>query len=208
MRAVMLMTHNPLPAHLASQAEFIVNTLKHTDYQSVADIHAEKGIYDCDCNGFVGFVLENAAPAHYALIPKEADQFRPRAFEYHDFFASLPAESSGGWHRIVQLSDARRGDILAWRFPEIEWGKHTGHVLFLAQTPSIDDAGNFRVRVYDSADQAHFEDTRATGEFPTGVGSGLIYFQVDAAGEPTAFLFAPGKMYTTLPTAIGRAEPL
>ncbi len=98
---------------MASQAEFIVNNLQQTGYQHDDRIDVDSGIYDCDCNGFVAFILERAAPNHYALIPKESDQPRPCAFEYCDLFSGLTPESPGGWRRIDLLPDARRGDILA-----------------------------------------------------------------------------------------------
>jgi hypothetical protein len=201
---------NSLPAELASQAESIVNNLVQTDYQYDEEIDADAGIYDCDCNGFVGFVLERLAPSYYSMIPVEAGQPRPRAFKYYDFFASLTPESTGGWHRIDFLQDARRGDIVAWRVPQIEVGEDTGHVFFVADTPVKESSGMFVVRVYDSADQPHFEDTRGTGEgqFPNGVGSGFINFEVDANGEPTAFQFGPSDDFISLPIAIGRVEPL
>jgi len=200
------MPENPLPSHLAAQAELIVNTLQQTDYQYVEYIDAANGVYDCDCNSFVGFVLESLAPLHYSLVPKEAGQKRPRAFKYYEFFASLTPESTGGWHRIDRLSDARRGDILAWRFPAVELGHDTGHVVFVAGTPELDDAGNFAVRVYDSANQPHFDDTRGPGD--SGVGSGFINFTVDATGAPIAFQFGPAAdQFVTLPIAIGRTEP-
>jgi len=204
---------NPLPGYLASQAEFIVNNLEQTDYQFTENIDVDNGIYDCDCNGFVGFVLEGAAPAHYAIIDalKEPAQPRPRAFIYCDFFTSLTPESPGGWHRIESLIDARRGDIIAWRFPTIQEGEDTGHVCFVADTPAPDGSGAFiAVRVYDSADKPHFDDTRATGPFPNGVGSGFINFTVDGAGRPIAFQFAPpaSAPFTYLEIAIGRVEPL
>jgi hypothetical protein len=62
------------------------------------------------------------------MIPKEANQRRPRAFEYYVFFSSLTPESTEGWHRIDFLRDARRGDIIAWRFPKVEKGHDAGHV--------------------------------------------------------------------------------
>jgi hypothetical protein len=144
------------------------------------------------------------------MIPQESDKPRPRAFEYYDFFSSLTPESTGGWHRIDFLPDARRGDIIAWRFPEIMPGYDTGHVLFVADIPNLLDSGVFAVRAYDSADASHFDDTRGYGEgqFPNGVGSGFINFTVDELGRPTAFQFAPADNFTTLPIAIGRVEPL
>ena len=204
--------HNPSPAQIASQAQYIVDTLQQTDYQHHDNIDVDKGIYDCDCNGFVGFVLKNAAPAHFALVPKEETQSRPRAFKYYGFFASLTPESSGGWHRIDFLKDARRGDVIAWRFPRIEKDANTGHVVFVAETATVDESGVFWVRVYDSAAKPHFDDTRGTkqGQFPTGVGSGVINFKVDGAGRPTAYQFSPPTTadFDYVQIAIGRAEPL
>jgi hypothetical protein len=199
-----------LPEQIAAQAELIVNSVRQTDYQHTDKIDVDLGTYDCDCNGFVAFVMERAAPKHYALIPKEEDQPRPRAFKYYEFFSSLTPESAGGWHRIDFLQDARRGDIIAWRFPEIEKGHDTGHVLFAAETPVVDEAGIFSVQLYDSAAEPHFDDTRGdgAGEFASGVGSGFINFLVDDQGRPTAFQFAPADGFKTLPIAIGRVERL
>ncbi len=90
---------------------------------------------------FVTFILERSAPLHYAMIPKEADQLRPRAIEYYDFFSSLTQQATGGWHRINFLRDARRGDIIAWRFPKILPHHDTGHVLIAAETPKADSSG-------------------------------------------------------------------
>ena len=204
------MSSNPLPHELAAKAESIINSVSQTDYQHTDNIDPDAGVYDCDCNGFVGYILETSAPAHYALVPREDDQPRPRAFEYHDFFASLPPEAPDGWHRILRFADARRGDIVAWRFPLIEAGHDTGHVVFLAETPSVQEDGTFAVRVYDSAAEPHFEDTRGSGDgqFPSGVGTGFINFQVDEDDSPTAFQFAPGDAFETFPIAVGRTEPL
>jgi hypothetical protein len=200
-----------LSQQIAWQAEFIVNNIQQTDYQHVDNIDVDRGVYDCDCNGFVGFVLGRVAPDHYAMIPKEADQLRPRAFKYYEFFSSLTPESTGGWHQIDFLRDARRGDIIAWRFPEIELGQNTGHVFFVADTAVMIDSGVFAIRAYDSAAVPHFDDTRGDGEgqFPTGVGSGFINFTVSDTGAPVAFQFGPSEdQFVTLPIAIGRVEPL
>jgi hypothetical protein len=139
-----------LPQQVAWQAEFIVNNLQQTDYQHLENIDVDRGAYHCDCSGFVGFVLGRAAPDHYNMIPKETNQPRPRAFKYYEYFSSLTPESLGGWHQIDFLRDARRGDIVAWRFPEIEEGQDTGHVFFVAETAKVIDSGIFSIRVYDS----------------------------------------------------------
>jgi hypothetical protein len=89
-------------------------------------------------------------------------------------------------------------------------GEDTGHVCFVAETPAVLASGVFAVRVYDSADSPHFEDTRGDepGQFPNGVGSGFINFEVDDQGTPTAFQFGSSEPFKSFPIAIGRAEPL
>jgi hypothetical protein len=57
-----------LPQLLSAQAESIVHSLVQTDYQYAENIGVNAGVYDCDCNGFVGFVLSGVAPSHYALL--------------------------------------------------------------------------------------------------------------------------------------------
>lgn len=201
---------------IAAKAESVVNTLTQTDYQHVEKIDASAGVYDCDCNGFVSYILSNTVPQQYALIPKEVNQLRPRAFKYFNFFASLTPESTGGWSRVDRLQDARRGDVMAWRFPTIHPDIDTGHVMLLAESPTLDHSGEFfAVRIYDSAAKAHFDDTRMPGGQPspkgkTGVGSGFINLQVDGEGRPIAYLFAPpaDAEYSYRPIAIGRADVL
>jgi hypothetical protein len=210
-----------LPEDIAALAEKIVNTLSHTVYQHVDKIDPASGVYDCDCNGFVAHLLRSVAPQNLAAIPIDTQQpgpseSRPRAFEYYDFFASLTARSTGGWSRINLLSDAGLGDVMAWRFPTIEKGVDTGHVVILAETPRLDPSGAFYVaRVYDSAAEAHFEDTRLPDGQPspkgkTGVGSGFLHFKADGVGHPIAYLFAPPltTQYSYRPIAIGRARAM
>jgi hypothetical protein len=199
-----------LPGQIASQAEFIVNNLVKTYYQHPDNIDPDRGVYDCDCNGFVSFVMLRSASDHYRMIPQEKDQSRPRAFEYYVFFSMQTPESTGGWHRIDFLRDAQRGDLIAWRFPTVMKGHDTGHVLIVAEAPTADASGIFTVRVYDSANQPHFNDTRGSGagQSATGIGSGFINFKVDASGRPTAFQFSPSDGFEVLPIAIGRVEPL
>jgi hypothetical protein len=99
----------------------------------------------------------------------------------------------------------------------VDVGEQTDrHVVILAETPRLDPSGAFYVvRVYDSAAEAHFDDTREPGGQPsptgtTGVGSGFINVKVDGQGRPIAYLFAPpaNAQYSYRPIAIGRVEPL
>jgi hypothetical protein len=188
-----------LPEDVTAKAKHIVDTLKETKYVHKESIDSDAGVYDCDCNGFVGYVLKHVASDHYFKIPKEDDQNRPRAFKYFEFFASLPSELTGSWQRIDLLKQASAGDIMAWRSPTIKEDENTGHVMILAETPS-DLGGSFSVRIYDSAAKAHFDDQRETG-----VGSGVIKLSTDHEGRPIAFLFSPDSQeFDFLQIAIGR----
>jgi hypothetical protein len=197
-----------LAGQVAEQAELIVNNLQQTDYQYTEKIDAGNGVYDCDCSQFANFVLSQAAPDHYATLVAAAGEPVPRAFDYYDFLSQLPPEADDGWQQIAALADAARGDLLAWRFPQLEPGHDTGHVVFVASTPTVHDQGCLTVRVYDSASMPHFDDTRGDGpgQWPSGVGSGFINFQVDDDGQPVAFQFAPplSSRFESLPIAIGR----
>ena len=197
-----------LAGQVAWQAEYIVNNLQQTDYQYTENIDAGNGVYDCDCSQFANFVRAQAAPDHYATLVAAAGEPVPRAFDYYDFFSSLPAEAGDGWEQVTVLADAARGDLIAWRFPQIKQGHDTGHVVFAAGQPALDDQGYFAVRVYDSAIVPHFDDTRGDGpgQWPSGVGSGFINFQASDDGHPVAFQFSPplSSPFTSLAIAIGR----
>ena len=206
------MTIMILSQQIVARAKSIVETVRQTDYQHTQHIDATAGVYDCDCNGFVGYVLTQVAPEQYGLVPHEPTQPRPRAFKYFEYFASLTPQTPGGWHRIDYLRDARPGDIMAWRFPTIEKDENTGHVMIVAAAPVQDAGGLYDVTIFDSAAEPHFADTRGKGDghFPNGVGSGAIKLRVDADGRPVAFLFAPPDTaeYSYLQIAIGRIAPL
>jgi hypothetical protein len=125
----------------------------------------------------------------------------------------LAPDATDDWVSIELLSEAQRGDILTWRLPTIQKGEDTGHVVTLAETPNLDTTGAFyTVRVYDSAAEAYFADTRAPSGAPspkgaTGVGSGVLNYKVDGTGRPIAYLFAPplSAQYAYRTIAIGQA---
>jgi hypothetical protein len=158
-----------LPQDVAAMAESIVNTLTQTDYQHVDNIDPSTGVYDCDCNGFAAFILRAVALQNFEEIPIDTQlgsvESRPRAFEYYDFFASLTPQSTGGWSRVDLLTDAGRGDIMAWRSPTIEAHVDTGHVVILAETPTLDAFG--RLALTRPANRPFASDF-ATRERPRG----------------------------------------
>jgi hypothetical protein len=176
---------------------------------SIAVANPATGTYDCDCSEFVGYILEQIAPANYALIPKEEHQLRPRAFRYYEYFHSLP-DDAPGWHPIRKITSVRPGDIIAWRVPDIEKDEDTGHVMIVAAKPEPRGPGLVTVRVYDSSVLPHVDDTRGDnkGDYRSGVGEGGIVFRVDSDGRPIAFQFRPPDHFHEEPIAIGRIYPL
>jgi hypothetical protein len=75
-------------------------------------------------------------------------------------------------------------------------------VVVIAVPPLAVADDTYAVTVYDSSSVKHYDDTRA---FPAGgVGRGVIRFQVDATGTPTAFQFDAGDRFHAAPVAIGR----
>jgi hypothetical protein len=195
---------------VAAEGERILCNTRHTVYQHKTFVDVTTGTYDMDCSGYVGYVLGQIAPLHYHAIPKETHQDRPRAFEYPDFFSSLPPDGAHGWRRIDRLADARRGDIIGWSFGQILPHQDTGHVVIVADDPEPTADGALSVRVYDSSQVPHFDDTRGHGgDSPeTGLGSGNILFRVNDAGKGIAFQFGPSDPFYFYPILIGRLEPL
>lgn len=126
-----------LPERIASQAEFIVTNLRRTKYQHTDDIDVDRGYYNCDCNGFMAFVLRRFAPGHFASVPSETGHSRPRAFKYHDFFADLEITPVAGWKNVEFLRHVKRGDLMAWRAEKMAHSTRKGREvysqLFLSQ---------------------------------------------------------------------------
>ena len=193
-------------AALAVEAERIVKDVRHTHYQHNAVINPKAGTIDCDCSGFVSYVLEVVAPEHLALVPREADQRHPLAFEFFDYLAGQPQ----GWKRVQSMANVRRGDVLAWRVATIKPGKDTGHVFVAAEAPTFDAAaGAWNVLAIDSAAAPHFDDSReSAGEFHSGVGTGVVRIFANDEGAPVKFQFGPDAKPQATSIVVARLEPL
>ncbi|WP_334798878.1 hypothetical protein [Nostoc sp.] len=191
---------------LAIAAKHILNTMRETHYTHKTFVDKINGVYDLDCSGFVGYVLNQIAPEYLALIPKEPKQPRPRAFKYYEYFHQLQQHSTSvrEWKAINQLMDAMPGDIIAWAMEPITEHADTGHVMFVAAKPVMNSNGTVSVTVYDSSAIRHNDDTRSPDS--TGIGCGTIVFRVDTNGAPVAFQFNTRVKFHQLPIAIGRSK--
>jgi hypothetical protein len=107
-------TGTSLRLRTADEARHIIDSVQQTDYQHNIHIVAAEGIYDCDCSGFLEYVLSRVAPQHLKQIPLSPGETRPLAHDFAKFFRSRPLETAEGWRQIRHLHDARRGDLIAW----------------------------------------------------------------------------------------------
>ena len=164
-----------------TEALSVYKSVRHTTYSHKNYIDVATGIYDIDCNGFVGFVLAEIAQEHFHMITPEPNHTLPRAFIYQRYFANLSTGGTGGWIQVLRLADARVGDIVAWALTAApDRGKNTGHVMIVADDPVDLGDNTLSVRVYDSSDVIHYDDTRGRGgdSPPTGVGVGTVRLRV------------------------------
>jgi len=178
----------------ADEARHIVDSVQQADYQHNIHIVAAKGIYDCDCSGFLEYVLSRVAPEHLKQIPVSPGETRPLAHDFAKFFRSLPFETAEGWRQIRYLHDAQRGDLIAWAVPTVKQKMgDTGHCFVVRERPEAHDPTTMAVKAYDSSGIAHYDDSRGPGpdQFQTGVGTGTFHLQINPAGTPVAFQFGP-----------------
>ena len=186
---------------IASAAEQLINNVKETHYQHKTHVDPTQGVYDLDCSGLVDYLLKRVAPDRFAELPIEPGHARPRAAMYYEFISGLSQQPATGWEVIQKLSDAKRGDIIAWERTASTEGD-TGHVVIIARDPVLQSDELYAVEVYDSSGIHHEQDTRPVGT--SGVGRGTIFFRINRDGQPTAFQFNRHANFHEEPIAIGR----
>lgn len=187
------------------QADHVLGQLTSTTYRHRTRVVEAAGIYETDCKGLIAFLLRKVSPAHLAVIPKAPGRKQPRAVEYYEFFLLQPPvgqNTSTGWNRVPTLTGALPGDVLAWRYRDILAGKNTGHVLILDGRAERVEDGVYRIAVIDSTGTPHDEDSRPKGT--SGIGQGVLWFKVNADGEPVAYKRNAEVGFKSAPIAIGR----
>jgi len=210
---------NSFATKVAEEARSSISNVVETHYAHKIHIDDAAGIYDCDCSGFVQYLLGRTAPDHLTTLLelglRNPDK-RPLAYNFYDFFHGLPTDESAGsngWIQITRLEDATLGDIVAWKLHGPDEAGDTGHVFVVAEapTPLTDDHGDnthFAVKIYDASSTEHFNDSRsAGGKFHDGIGAGTIHIETNASGVPCQHRFGEATRYHTSPTAIGRIVP-
>jgi hypothetical protein len=200
------------PANAATQrvhdeAVRILNSIHTTKYQHKPDIDEKKGAFYCDCSGFVGYVLNRTVSKEDAKGPLHNARKSPTAMEYEKFFAAAPTNAAGDgrWQQIDWLTDARPGDVIAWRHEKPKPG-NTGHVVIVDQTPIVEKDGVVRVAVIDSTTLPSVDITGDKGK--TGIGRRTMWFTVDKNGRPHGYIRGSRKAKPKVEAiAIGRALP-
>jgi CHAP domain len=190
--AVAQVASNP-GCQLVARLDLMLSRMKDTAYEHTTAINEETGSLKCDCSGLVGYVLRDQFPeAYLSLRGKEASwRGRPLAVTFYETFTAAEAKKSNGrWHHVAKLMDVKPGDILAWRKDELKKGRTTGHVAVVSGVPMLEKDGRVRLRVIDSTNNPHSNDTRPAKT--SGVGSGDIYFTMDQEGRPSGFYVRNG----------------
>jgi hypothetical protein len=182
---------NAAAREVYDEAVRILESVKTTTYQHRTEMDEEKGVYLCDCSGFVGYVL-NRTVGNDGTGALGNGKKRPLAMDYEKFFAKAPTKApspkddvTARWLRIERLADARPGDIIAWRH-EVPKPGNTGHVVIVAERPVLEEDGLVRVVMIDSTTRPQVGDTRPKGT--SGVGRGTMWFKIDDEGRPVAHL--------------------
>jgi hypothetical protein len=165
----------------------VLNSIKLTEYRHKTDIDEKKGAYYCDCSGFVGYVLNRTVAKDDGKGPFHDGRKRPLARDYEKGFAKAPekADGKGGWQQVVRLTDARPGDVIAWRHEKPK-PNNTGHVVIVDQTPVVEKDGLIRVVVIDSTTLPSSD--LAGGKGKSGIGRRTMWFMVGKDGEPHGYV--------------------
>jgi len=108
------------------------------------------------------------------------------------------------WLKIEKLADAQQGDFLVVSYDENADTNSTGHVMWIDENPKKDGTGRYRVRVIDSANSGHGDDTRHKSNTyncedgkECGIGRGDMWFDVNGEGHAIFYRWSSkdGKKY-------------
>jgi hypothetical protein len=199
---------DPPSLKIIEENRHILAAMKESHYSHETHVDESAGVYDVDCSGLLCYVLRQVAPEHLAAVPASRRHGRPLALQFYQTFIAASADAPGtnGWRHIMRVADAQPGDAFVWRFEQQEAGKDTGHVMIVDEAPVEDGDNLYRVRVIDSCESPHSQDTRGDGS--TGIGRGTMWFVVDDDGHPIGYHWKlrGGKTHE-MQIAIGRAVP-
>ena len=171
--------------------------VKTTRYQHRTQIDEARGDFATDCSGFVTYVVRHVSPGAVDAVPRAKK--RPRAAELARHFRSLADGATGPWRAVRDARNIAAGDVIAWVKAPESTSPNTGHTVIALSQPRVvttraDGTIELAIRVTDSTESPHANDTRAAGE--TGVGEGDLGLVVNAQGAPIAYSWRAGSKRT------------
>jgi len=196
---------NPPARAIQAEAERILGRIQLTEYRHETAIDENKGEYYCDCSGFVGYVLNRTVAKDDPAGPLGNKKHRPLAMDYEKAFEASPEKVAGEarWQKVGRVTDARPGDVIAWRH-EVPKPGNTGHVVIVDSAPIVEKDGLVRVVVIDSTTLSWTDESGA--KRGSGVGRRTMWFKVDETGRATGYIRgARTAKAKTEAIAIGRA---
>ena len=187
-----------------TEAAKILETMHETHYDHKMSIDEKQGSYSLDCSGFVSYILQKKAPLALSVLPIDKHYTRVRAQNFYDYFKRLQKESTFTyWIPIQSMRELQAGDILAWKYDPSLQKKDTGHVVIASEKPVLEEPNLYRIRVIDSSNGKHANDTRAKES--NGIGSGDMWFRVDENDYPIGIYWSSkDKKESQHPIAMGR----
>lgn len=157
-----------------------------------------RGVYMVDCSEYVDRMLHNADPHAYFSLLHASGTEKPTSLDYYDLFSALPDEPWRDWQRVDNINDLEAGDILVFRFKNLEGRRAAGHVMIVMDPPLPADPHSdvVAVRVSDSAPSGHSHDTRAP--HTSGIGIGTLLLKIDPyTDRPLAYAWKYGAPWRT-----------
>ncbi len=163
-----------------------VETLHYSSYKlGGSKFDTERGVYVVDCSNFVDRILATVYPNAYSSLVNSTGADNPVTRNYFSFFRDLDDESDGYWNKINGVEELQAGDVLVFRYKNSRGNETGGHVMVVMDKP-VHVSDFYFVRIADSAESGHSEDTRHRNE--SGIGIGTLLLKTNPkTGEPSAF---------------------
>lgn len=193
--------------HVVDFVRTTVTTLRYSDYKlGGKKFDPARGIYVVDCSNFVDRVLQNVSPRAYTSLVNATGSDSPATQHYYDFFSELSDSNETYWNKVNFVDDLRPGDILVFRYKNSRGRETGGHVMVVMGKPMRGDNNVYYVRVADSANSGHSQDTRQRNE--AGIGIGTLLLKVNPhTGKPAAYAWGVGSYWNSR-VKVAMARPM
>jgi len=193
--------------HIFNQAEVVHYEHHKAEATDQVVLSGDTCQAECDCSGFVSYVVRAVAPHHFESIESFiANGSHPLAKTFVQFFATLsPTQVQGGWIKIMSYTELRQGDLIAWEKAAnansaVQPKKgNTGHVMIVEAPATRPESMHRRdeviryvsVPVIDSSSVDHFPPEelppRAHQLHRDGLGRGSIRLILNDEGQVVGY---------------------